>query len=256
MGLARSLFDEDGGKGAEDECLDAAGEPVEVEAGNGGQAHGQPGELGENAAEAGQQPQNAQHRKDNTEEEQLLLVLLLPEEDHQSAHNGDGNGDDPIGAQRAEEGIAGSGQRAIDQGADNGAGENIAEVTAGHADGGKELGHDVDGGHDEDGVKKALQVAANAGGLDLVVGDQHKDHQRPAQLRHQVCCGAPDAQKADQVGDDAGDEDGADQWNVPVKFRSHFVVDEIYKGIVNGFRCGLLPGDVRHLQVGLEPTTL
>ena len=60
-------------------------------------------------------------------------------------------------------------------------------------------GHDVDGGHDEDGVKKALQIAANAGGLDLVVGDQHKDHQRPAQLRHQVCRGAPDAQKADQV---------------------------------------------------------
>ena len=50
LGLARSLFDEDGGKGAEDECLDAAGEPVEVEAGNGGQAHGQPGELGEDAA--------------------------------------------------------------------------------------------------------------------------------------------------------------------------------------------------------------
>ena len=69
-------------------------------------------------------------------------LLLLAEEDHQSAHNGDGNGDDPIGAQRAEEGVAGSGQRAIDQGADNGAGENIAEVTAGHADGGKELGQD------------------------------------------------------------------------------------------------------------------
>ena len=182
VGLARSLFDEDGGKGAEDECLDAAGEPVEVEAGNGGQDHGQPGELGEDTAEAGQQPQNTQHRKDSTEEEQLLLALLLTEEDHQSAHNGDGNGDDPIGAQPAEEGVAGSGQRAIDQGADNGAGENIAEVTAGHADGGKELGHDVDGGHDEDGVKKALQVAANAGSIDLVVGDQQKDHQRQAQL--------------------------------------------------------------------------
>ena len=126
-------------------------------------------------------------------------------------------------------------------------------MTAGHRDGGEQLAHDIDGGQDEDGVQEALQVAADAGGLDLVVRNQHEDHQRPGQLCHQVRRGTPDTQQADQVGDDAGDEDGAHQRNVAVKFRPHIAPDEVHQGGVDHFRHGLLPGDAGDFQPVAQP---
>ena len=56
---ARGLFDEEGCQGAENECLDAAAEPVEIQAGNGGNADGQPGII---HAQTGEDGENAKHR--------------------------------------------------------------------------------------------------------------------------------------------------------------------------------------------------
>ena len=126
-------------------------------------------------------------------------------------------------------------------------------MTAGHADWGEELTHDVDGRHNKNGVQEAFEIPADAGGLDLVVGDENKDHQRPGKLRHQIRRGAPDAHKANKIGDDAGYKNGAHQGDVPIKLRPHFVVNEIYQGIDDGFRGGLLPGDAGDLQPGAQP---
>ena len=72
-------------------------------------------------------------------------------------------------------------------------------MTAGHGNGSEQLAHDVNGGHDEDRIQEALQVAADAGGFDFMVGDEYEDHQRPGKFRHQIRRGAPDAKQADEI---------------------------------------------------------
>ena len=157
LGLARSLFDEHGGQGAEDERLDAAREPIEVEAGDGRQTDRQPGELGEHAAEAGEETENAENGEDDAEDKQLLIALLLTEENHGRADQGEDHCGNGAGTQSTEERIAGSGQGTVDQGTDNGTGQNVAEVTASHADRGEELSHDIDGCHDKMGSRKPFR---------------------------------------------------------------------------------------------------
>src|SRR5699024_9337704 len=105
--------------------------------------------------------------------------------------------------QGAEHHMAQAGQCPVQQGGDNCAGQDVAEVTAGHADGGGQLRDDVDGGHQEDGVQVPAQVAQDAAGLDLVVGNQDKHHHGPGQLGVQVGGGAPEAQDADEVASHA-----------------------------------------------------
>ena len=126
-------------------------------------------------------------------------------------------------------------------------------MTAGHGDGGEQLTHDIDGQKDKEGIQEALQIRADAGCLDLMVGDQHEHHQRPCKLRHQIGGGAPDAHKADQIGENAGDEDGADQWDVAVEIRPHIAPDEFHQRGVDRLSDGLLPGNARDLQPGPQP---
>ena len=152
-----------------------------------------------------------------------------------------------------EQRAVGGDQRGVDQGADDRTGENVAEMTAGHGDGGEQLTHDIDGRQDEKGIQEALQIRPDAGGLDLMIGNQHEHHQRPGKLRHQIGGGTPDAHKADQVGKNAGNEDGADQRDVPVKLRPHIAPDEVHQGGVDRLGDGLLPGDARDLQSGTQP---
>ena len=57
--VARSLFDEESGEGAEDKGLDAAAEPVEVETGNGGNAHDQPGIVDAQVGQSASTPSTA-----------------------------------------------------------------------------------------------------------------------------------------------------------------------------------------------------
>ena len=71
---ARGLFDEEGGQGAEDECLNAAAEPVKIQAGNGGNANGQPGVM---HTQTGENGENAQHRDDDAQNFQLLFLFVL-----------------------------------------------------------------------------------------------------------------------------------------------------------------------------------
>ena len=152
-----------------------------------------------------------------------------------------------------EQRAVGGDQRGVDQGADDRAGENVAEMTAGHGDGGEQLTHDIDGRQDEKGIQEALQIRADAGCLDLMVGNQHEHHQRPGKLRHQIGGGAPDTHKADQVGENAGDENRAHQRDVPVKIRPHVAPDEFHQGGVDRLSDGLLPGNARDLQSGSQP---
>ena len=121
-------------------------------------------------------------------------------------------------------------------------------MTARHADGGEQLRDDIDGSHNENRVQITLEVAADAAGLDLVISDKHKDHQRPAQFGHEVCGGAPDAQQADEVGDNACGKDGAHQRDIPVKAGAHVAVNEIDQCTVDCLGHRLLAGDVGHLE--------
>ena len=84
--VAGSLFDEESGQGTEDKCLDAATEPVEVEAGDGGDADGQPGVAG---AQVGDGSQNAQHAENNTDNKGELLAALAENNDHAAADDCD-----------------------------------------------------------------------------------------------------------------------------------------------------------------------
>ena len=86
-----------------------------------------------------------------------------------------------------------------------------------------------------------------------MVGNEHKYHQTPGKLRHQISRGAPDAKQADEVGNDAGHKNRAHQRNVAVKFRPHVAPDEIHQGGVDHLRHRLLPGDAGDLQIGSQP---
>ena len=55
------LFDEQSGQRAEDKCLNAAAEPVKVKAGQGGDAHSQPGIIGAQIGDDRQHTQHCQH---------------------------------------------------------------------------------------------------------------------------------------------------------------------------------------------------
>ena len=145
------LFDEESGEGAEDECLNAASEPVKVQAGDGGDTHSQPGIGG---SQVGENSENTQNGKDNAQNEGELLTTSAENNDQADANEGQTNGNPQVGAQGTEEGVIGSGQSGIDQSADNGAGENIAEMTAGHGYRGEALGHDIDGQQDEQGIQE------------------------------------------------------------------------------------------------------
>lgn len=48
-----------------------------------------------------------------------------------------------LDASRMEQRAVGGDQRGVDQGADDRTGENVAEMTAGHGDGGEQLTHDI-----------------------------------------------------------------------------------------------------------------
>lgn len=91
---------------------------------------------------------------------------------------GSGKGDPPQRRQQPEQRMAGGSQRGIDKGADDSAGNDIAEVTERHRNGGRDLADDIERGEHRDGLGVALEVAANAIGLDLGGGDEHK---------HQYC---------------------------------------------------------------------
>ena len=209
--VACGLFDEEGGQRTEDKCLDAAAEPVEVQAGDGRDTDSQPGVL---CAQIGDNGQDAQDGHDDAQDLEQGLGNLLADEEQDDASHSDDRCNHQAGAQSAEQCIVSSSQCAVDQSADDGAGEDVAEMTASHGDGGEAFGHHIDGCHHEDGIQEAFQICAEACGLDLVVGDQNEHHQSPSQLGHQVSGGGPEADEADEVGHHGADEDGADQRDV------------------------------------------
>ena len=86
-----------------------------------------------------------------------------------------------------------------------------------------------------------------------MVGDQHKYNQRPTQLCHQVCCRTPNTQYTDQVGNNAGNKNRADQGNIAVKTLAHITSDELYQGGNRHFRHSLLTGDPSDFQTGTQP---
>ena len=86
-----------------------------------------------------------------------------------------------------------------------------------------------------------------------MIGDDHEYHQGPAQFRHQVCRGAPDAHQADQIGDKACHENGAYQRNVPVKLRAHISMHKVDEAAHDHFRRSLFSGDACNLQPGTQP---
>ena len=203
--------------------------------------------------QTGENGENAQHRDDDAQNFQLLFLLCKADNQRNQTNDGDDQRDIHAGRQQMEQRAVGGDQSGVNQRADNRAGENVAEMTAGHGDGGEQLTHDIDGRQDEKGIQEALQIRADAGGLDLMVGNQHEHHQRPGKLRHQIGGGAPDTHKADQVGENAGDENRAHQRDVPVKIRPHVAPDEFHQGGVDRLSDGLLPGNARDLQSGPQP---
>ena len=128
-------------------------------------------------------------------------------------------------------------------------------MTASHRYRRKKLRHDIDGKHDENRIQKSLQITADAGGLDLVVSDQHKDHQCPGKFRHQVCRWAPDAQQADKIGNDRCGKDRTNQGNVVIKAGAHIAPNKFQQSCGCNFRHRLLPGDIRDLQSMTQPDT-
>ena len=88
-----------------------------------------------------------------------------------------------------------------------------------------------------------------------MIGNQHKDHQCPGKLGHQVSGGAPYAHQADEVGHHAGDEDGANQGNVVVKTGAHVAPDKLQQAGHSHFCHSLLPGNIGHPKPGTQPDT-
>ena len=126
-------------------------------------------------------------------------------------------------------------------------------MTAGHGNGSEALRHDVDGQQDGNGIQETAEVFLDTGGLDLVVCNVHEDDKTPSKLGHQVSGGTPYTDQADQVGDNAGCEDGKDQRNVIVKIGTHVATDKIDDCIVSHFCHCLLPGDAGNSQSGTQP---
>ena len=136
----------------------------------------------------------------------------------------------------------------VDQAVDDDAGEDVAEVTAGHADGRCELAQDVERRHDEDRLREALQIIAEAAGPDLGRGDHDEDDERPSGFRGEVRGGAAQPCQADEVRDDARREQRRDKRDQLVEFRgARVVADEVVRRLHKHLSDRLPLGDVLHL---------
>ena len=134
-----------------------------------------------------------------------------------------------------------------------GTGQDIAEVTEGHADRGGHLRQHIDGRHQEDGVQQALQIGEDAVGLYLVVHDDDEHHDGPGRLSVQVCRGAPQAYHTDQVAADAECEDSTHQRDELIEVPAHVVVDELVQPFHDELGGGLPFGDVFQFEVTPQP---
>ena len=110
--VACSLFDEEGGQGTENECLNGAAEPVKVQAGDGGDTDGQPGIINTQVGEDGQ---NAQDAGNDADHKQSLLADFLSDKEENDTNNCHGDCNIQGRTQQVEQGIVGSYQSSIDQ---------------------------------------------------------------------------------------------------------------------------------------------
>ena len=126
-------------------------------------------------------------------------------------------------------------------------------MTAGHADGGGQLGQDVERRKDEDRLGKALEITAHAAGLYFLPGDENEHHHRPRRLGGKIRRGAPHAHQADQVGHQAGGEQGGHKGDEIVELGPHIAPHKVGSGVHQHLGYGLPLGNARHFQVVGEP---
>ena len=128
-------------------------------------------------------------------------------------------------------------------------------MTASHTDGSKAFGHHIDGCQNEQRIQESFQISAEAGGLDLMVSNEHKYYQCPAKFGHQVGGRAPEAQHADGVGHHAGHKDGAYQRDIAVEAGAHIIMHKLDQAGDCHFCHGLPAGNAGDLQPGTQPDT-
>lgn len=149
--------------------------------------------------------------------------------------------------------MAGSSQRGIDKGADDSAGDNIAEVTERHRNGGRDLADDIERGEHRDGLGVALEVAANAIGLDLGGGDEHKHQYCPGQLGGKIGRGRKDPQQPGKAGKQRKRKDSGHKRRIVGKARAHIAIYKVLGGIDQKLGDGLPGGDMIDPQIMGEP---
>ena len=149
--------------------------------------------------------------------------------------------------------MAGQRQCPVDQGVDDRAGQDVAEMTAGHADGGGDLRQNVEGGQHRNGLRKAFQIAAEAVRLDLMIGDEGKHQHRPGRLGGKICRGAVQAHQADQVRQQRQGEQRRHKRGKVGELFAHVAHRKVAGRLHQEFRHRLPLAHVGHLHVVGEP---
>ena len=113
----------------------------------------------------------------------------------------------------------------------------------------RQLGQNVERRKHEDGLREALEVAADAARADLGVGDEHEHHHRPRQRGGKVARGGEHPHQAQQAGKQRRCEKRRHERAVICEFFTHIAVHEILRGLHQEFSHHLPPAHRPHLQV-------
>ena len=144
-------------------------------------------------------------------------------------------------------------QRRIDQRADDHAGKDVSEVTERHRDGLKDLAEEVEGRHQEHRVAEALEIAAEAVRLDLIIGDEDKDDQRPAEQDRHIGGRRPEAKQRGKARAERKRKNGGNKRHQTHPLRAHVAADEVFRRHDDLFGDGLPLGNVLDLQIVRQP---
>ena len=126
-------------------------------------------------------------------------------------------------------------------------------MTAGHADRRCQFGKDIERSHHRDGGGKALQISAEAVGLDFLSGDHDKYHHSPGGFCGKISGGASKADEADQVGEYAGGKKRGHKRYEIAESLAHISDDKLVGLLYDELGQSLSLGYVLFLQITGEP---
>ena len=125
-------------------------------------------------------------------------------------------------------------------------------MTERHGDGRGDLGNDVQRQHHRNGLQIALRIAADAVGLDLVVGDDHKHHKRPAQQRGKILRRREQQHQRGQAAHGGQADQRRDKRREAQPLGAHVLRHHVVDGLDQVFRNDLPLAGGMHLQIARQ----